>query len=271
MSEVKKKIIYSCLGLGIFYQVLIVLAFRLDSKIIIESPYNKSIQDVLLFNSNKFYISYFDQALFFDFGIVIPIIVVGFSIIFIQIGDNIAKPFWNLLIILLSLNLFFRIDTTSKLIYVALLILFFVNLRFKIIDIKLNYFEITFLWIVVLLIQNRFGFEYSNSCFPDCRFNGETILALFVSIISIFVFKEKIYFKYVFVFAFMSSLVLNPLNYEGGILCCGNSGFDINDNAITVSKNQWENFGKQENSYRTQDYITIELLSVNSNPYDHAS
>ena len=156
MSEVKENCIF-CLGLGIFYQVLIVFAFRLDSKIIIESPYNKSIQDVLLFNSNKFYISYFDQALFFDFGIVIPIIVVGFSIMFIQIGDKIAKPFWNLLIILLSLNLFFRIDTTSKLIYVALSILFFVNLRFKIIDIKINYFEITFLWIVILLIQNRFG------------------------------------------------------------------------------------------------------------------
>lgn len=271
MSEVKKKIVYSCLGLGIFYQVLIVLAFRLDSKIIIESPYNKSIQDVLLFNLNKFYINYFDQALFFDFGIVIPIIVVGFSIMFIQIGDKIAKPFWNLLIILLSFNLFFRIDTTSKLIYVALFILFFVNLRFKIIDIKLNYFEITFLWIVIFLIQNRFGFEYSNSCFPDCRFSGETILALFVSIISIFVFKEKINFKYVFVFIFMSSLVLNPLNYQGGILCCGNSGFEINDNAITVSKNQWENFGKQENSYRTEDYITIELLAVNSNPYDNES
>jgi len=271
VSEVKKKIVYSCLGLGIFYQVLIVLAFRLDSKIIIESPYNKSIQDVLLFNLNKFYINYFDQALFFDFGIVIPIIVVGFSIMFIQIGDKIAKPFWNLLIILLSFNLFFRIDTTSKLIYVALFILFFVNLRFKIIDIKLNYFEITFLWIVIFLIQNRFGFEYSNSCFPDCRFSGETILALFVSIISIFVFKEKINFKYVFVFIFMSSLVLNPLNYQGGILCCGNSGFEINDNAITVSKNQWENFGKQENSYRTEDYITIELLAVNSNPYDNES
>ena len=271
MSEVKKKIVYSCLGLGIFYQVLIVFAFRLDSKIIIESPYNKSIQDVLLFNSNKFYISYFDQALFFDFGIVIPIIVVGFSIMFIQIGDKIAKPFWNLLIILLSLNLFFRIDTTSKLIYVALSILFFVNLRFKIIDIKINYFEITFLWIVILLIQNRFGFEYNNSCFPNCRFNGELILTLFVSIISFLIFKEKSNIKYIFVFVFMSSLVLNPLNYEGGILCCGNSGFEKNDNTIKVSRNQWENFGRQDNSYRTEDYKTIESLSINSNPYDNNS
>ena len=271
MSEVKKKIVYSCLGLGVFYQVLIVFAFRLDSKIIIESPYNKSIQDVLLFNSNKFYISYFDQALFFDFGIVIPIIVVGFSIMFIQIGDKIAKPFWNLLIILLSLNLFFRIDVISKLIYVAIIILFFVNLRFKIIDIKINYFEITFLWIVILLIQNRFGFEYNNSCFPNCRFNGELILTLFVSIISFLIFKEKSNIKYIFVFVFMSSLVLNPLNYEGGILCCGNSGFEKNDNTITVSRNQWENFGRQDNSYRTADYKTIESLSINSNPYDNNS
>lgn len=271
MSEVKKKIVYSCLGLGVFYQVLIVFAFRLDSKIIIESPYNKSIQDVLLFNSNKFYISYFDQALFFDFGIVIPIIVVGFSIMFIQIGDKIAKPFWNLLIILLSLNLFFRIDVISKLIYVAIIILFFVNLRFKIIDIKINYFEITFLWIVILLIQNRFGFEYNNSCFPNCRFNGELILTLFVSIISFLIFKEKSNIKYIFVFVFMSSLVLNPLNYEGGILCCGNSGFEKNDNTITVSRNQWENFGRQDNSYRTEDYKTIESLSINSNPYDNNS
>ena len=44
-----------------------------------------------------------------------------------------------------------------------------------------------------------------------------------------------------------------------------------NDNTITVSKNQWENFGKQDNSYRTEDYKTIELLSSNSNPYDNNS
>ena len=85
------------------------------------SPYDKSIQDILLFNTNKFYINYFDQALFFDFGIVIPLIVVVFSIMYIQLGDHISKPFWNLLIIFLSLNLFFRIDTNSKLIYVAML------------------------------------------------------------------------------------------------------------------------------------------------------
>ena len=271
MSDVKKKIIYLCLGLGLFVQALIVFVFRLDSNIIIESPYDKSIQDILLFNTNKFYINYFDQALFFDFGIVIPLIVVVFSIMYIQIGDHISKLFWNLLIIFLSLNLFFRIDTNSKLIYVALLILFFINLKFEVMNIKLNYFEITFLWIIILLIQNRIGFEFNNSCFPDCRFNGELILTLFVSIISILVFKEKFNFKYIFVFVFMSGLVLNPLNYEGGILCCGNSGFEKNDNTITVSKNQWENFGKQDNSYRTEDYKTIELLSSNSNPYNNNS
>ena len=271
MSDVKKKIIYLCLGLGLFVQALIVFVFRLDSNIIIESPYDKSIQDILLFNTNKFYINYFDQALFFDFGIVIPLIVVVFSIMYIQIGDHISKPFWNLLIIFLSLNLFFRIDTNSKLIYVAMLILFFINLKFEVINIQLNYFEITFLWIIILLIQNRIGFEFNNYCFPDCRFNGEFILTLFVSIISILVFKEKFNFKYIFVFVFMSGLVLNPLNYEGGILCCGNSGFEKNDNTITVSNNQWENFGKQDNSYRTEDYKTIELLSSNSNPYDNNS
>ena len=271
MSELKKKIIYLCLGLGLFVQALIVFVFRLDSNIIIESPYDKSIQDILLFNTNKFYINYFDQALFFDFGIVIPLIVVVFSIMYIQIGDHISKPFWNLLIFFLSLNLFFRIDTTSKLIYVAMLILFIINLKFEVMNIKLNYFEITFLWIIILLIQNRIGFEFNNSCFPDCRFNGELILTLFVSIISILVFKEKFNFRYVFVFVFMSGLVLNPLNYEGGILCCGNSGFEKIDNNITVSKNQWENFGKQDNSYRTEDYKTIELLSSNSNPYDNNS
>lgn len=271
MSELKKKIVYSCLGLGLFVQALIVFVFRLDSNIIIESPYDKSIQDILLFNTNKFYVNYFDQALFFDFGIAIPLIVVVFSIMYIQIGDHINKPFWNLLIIFLSLNLFFRIDTNSKLIYVAILILFFINLKFEVMNIKLNYFEITFLWIITLLIQNRIGFEFNNSCFPDCRFNGELILTLFVSIISFLVFKEKFNFKYIFVFVFMSGLVLNPLNYEGGILCCGNSGFEKNDNTITVSKNQWENFGKQDNSYRTEDYKTIESLSSNINPYDNNS
>ena len=96
MSDVKKKIIYLCLGLGLFVQALIVFVFRLDSNIIIESPYDKSIQDILLFNTNKFYINYFDQALFFDFGIVIPLIVVVFSIMYIQIGDQLNVLFFQL-------------------------------------------------------------------------------------------------------------------------------------------------------------------------------
>tara|TARA_B100002019_G_C21274755_1_gene604696 strand:+ start:10125 stop:12122 length:1998 start_codon:yes stop_codon:yes gene_type:complete len=273
MIKKKELLVVSITILLSFINIISVFLFKLDANIVYKVPFRSS-NDIFHVGINNSYLKYFYKGLFYDVGFIVPISILLFTILYLFYGNLMKKSVWVFLSLLFCVNLYIRIDTFSKYILLIVCALYLLNIKFEFCKIKINFYSLSFLWIIFIFLQGRISFLSQDNCYPDCRFQGDLTISLIVSFLFILFFKHKRSIKYlfsIFVITFLTTLVFNPLNYDGGLLCCGFSSFEKTDEYLKITNNQWENYGEQFNSFRTGDYKSIESLSLSLDPYEENS